>query len=233
MPSIAAEDSLEKATLQHISFALVNGSSVCHLRSLVSDNLIFAFRYFTLIYQLLQFEFLSRSHFLVQAFVFIQQMVQTWIHVSELLNGSFYLLLLSCHFKESLRKLLSQFFQMLDGEVIAFVLAAHGACVRALQRVGVQYIVCLSYCDPGATILIRLHFKRAVVVGEGVARLVEDERQDALLQDVLIRVIVIASVHEDVLSARMAMKIGKHVDDTILERLLDHFFCSHDLRSLL
>lgn len=100
--------------------------------------------------------------------------------------------------------------------MVASVFAAHGATVGTFQRIRIQDIIILSHRDSGAALPVILNFELAVIVGEGVAGFVHNQRQNSFLENMLIGLIIITAIHEYVLVPRMAMEVVKQVDNAIL-----------------
>jgi len=90
-------------------------------------------------------------------------------------------------------------------EVLSCSWAEVNACERAFHREDVRHILqLLVKSDTSRGLLRFLHSKARIFVAEILVHLAQDEGEDAALARILL---VVATVHEDILLARVAVKI--------------------------
>lgn len=159
-------------------------------------------------------------------------MAHRWVHLSQLLDASLYRFFVRSEHEKARHEIVAQLFQMRNRKVVVAELTAHGACIRALQRVRMQDIKISTNRDTTTRFFFILHLEATVVEVESITVFVEKKRQNTLRHDLLIRVIVVASKHEDVFAPRMAMEICVHVDHSVFLSLRDHLLGSHNFWSV-
>ena len=90
----------------------------------------------------------------------------------------------------------------------------------------------MTYSDAATRLLVGLDLEITIVVIESITVLVHQQRKDSFLHEELIRVIVVATKHEDILASGVTVQICIHVDHSILLRLLDHVLDCSNFRCL-
>ena len=123
---------------------------------------------------------------------------------------------------------MAQCLEHLRREMLASSGTKVNACERALHREDVGHVLqFLVQGDSRCGFFGFLNAESRVVIAEVLVHLSKNEWENATFSRI---VLIIASVHEDVLFSRVAVKIAEEYEASLLMNLLDQALCMEDCR---